>query len=111
MKKNVPGTSAIVSIFNLNGLSKILLNENCSGYIYGKLDGILSKHAGVYRLIYDKNYLATPRSRPVSTIMPFQEVLYESDLLFPVFVNMLSGGSGKALRRKGLFQLVTGDDP
>ncbi len=64
----------------------------------GKLAGILSKAAGVYRFVYDKNYLATSGSRPISLTMPFQEAPYESDVLFPVLVNMLSEGDNKAIQ-------------
>jgi HipA-like protein len=66
----------------------------------GKLAGILFKEAGIYQFIYDKNYLAAPGSRPVSLTMPFQEVPYESDVLFPAFVNMLSEGSNKAIQNQ-----------
>jgi HipA-like protein len=66
----------------------------------GKVAGILSKQAGIYQFIYDKNYLATPGSRPVSLTMPFQEAPFESDVLFPAFVNMLSEGSNKAIQNR-----------
>ena len=68
----------------------------------GKIAGILSKQTGVYRFEYDKNYLATPGSRAVSLTMPFQEAPYESDVLFPAFVNMLSEGSNKAIQNRML---------
>lgn len=68
----------------------------------GKLAGILSKQGGGYRFVYDKNYLATPGSRPVSLTLPFQEAPYESDVLFPAFVNMLSEGSNKAIQNRML---------
>jgi HipA-like protein len=60
--------------------------------------GILSKAAGRYRFIYDKNYLTSTERRPVSLTMPLQEAAYESDFLFPVFVNMLSEGANKAMQ-------------
>jgi len=62
----------------------------------GRLAGILSKSGGIYRFTYDKNYLATAASRPVSLTLPLQEASYESDVLFPAFVNMLSEGANKA---------------
>jgi HipA-like protein len=68
----------------------------------GKLAGILSKQGGTYRFIYDKNYLSTPGSRPVSLTLPFQEAPYESDVLFPAFVNMLSEGDNKAMQNRML---------
>ena len=64
----------------------------------GRLAGILSKSAGRYRFVYDKNYLAVSGSRPVSLTLPLQEAAYESDVLFPVFVNMLSEGNNKAMQ-------------
>jgi len=64
----------------------------------GRLAGILSKSAGIYRFIYDKNYLATAESRPVSLTLPLREAPYESNVLFPAFVNMLSEGANKAIQ-------------
>jgi serine/threonine-protein kinase HipA len=66
----------------------------------GRLAGVLSKSAGIYRFIYDKNYLATAGSRPVSLTLPLQEDPYESDVLFPAFVNMLSEGANKAMQSR-----------
>ena len=68
----------------------------------GKLAGILSKEGPVYRFVYDKNYLAAPGSRSVSLTMPLQDIPYESDVLFPAFVNMLSEGSNKAIQNRML---------
>ncbi len=66
----------------------------------GELAGILSKSAGKYRFIYDKNYLHTPGSKPVSLTLPLQEAPYESDILFPTFVNRLSEGVNKAIQTR-----------
>ncbi len=66
----------------------------------GRLAGILSKSAGIYRFIYDKNYLAAAESRPISLTLPLQESPYESNVLFPVFVNMLSEGANKAMQSR-----------
>jgi serine/threonine-protein kinase HipA len=66
----------------------------------GQLAGILSKSGGSYRFVYDINYLATPGSKPVSLTMPLQAAAYESDVLFPTFVNRLSEGSNKALQTR-----------
>jgi serine/threonine-protein kinase HipA len=68
----------------------------------GRLAGILSQSAGIYRFLYDKNYLARAESRPVSLTLPLQEAHYESNVLFPVFVNMLSEGSNKAMQSRML---------
>ncbi|OQP57156.1 hypothetical protein A3860_11370 [Niastella vici] len=66
----------------------------------GKLAGILSKSKGTYHFVYDKNYLATPGSKAISLTLPKQEAPYECDVLFPVFVNMLSEGSNKAIQNR-----------
>lgn len=66
----------------------------------GRLAGVLSKSAGTYRFIYDKNYLAIAGSRPVSLTLPLQAAPYESDVLFPVFVNTLSEGANKAMQNR-----------
>ncbi len=66
----------------------------------GRLAGVLSKSAGLYHFIYDKNYLAMPGSRPVSLTLPLQEAPYESNILFPAFVNMLSEGANKAMQNR-----------
>jgi HipA-like protein len=65
----------------------------------GQLAGVLSKSAGVYRFVYDKNYLATA-SQPVSLTLPLREAPYESEVLFPAFVNRLSEGANKAMQSR-----------
>jgi HipA-like protein len=66
----------------------------------GQLAGILSKSGGVYRFAYDKNYLSKGGNRPVSLTLPLREAPYESDVLFPAFVNRLSEGSNKAIQTR-----------
>jgi serine/threonine-protein kinase HipA len=66
----------------------------------GQLAGVLSKSAGIYRFVYDKNYLAAAGSKPVSLMLPLREAPYESDVLFPAFVNRLSEGSNKAMQNR-----------
>jgi len=68
----------------------------------GRLAGVLSQLAGTYRFLYDKDYLATTGSRPISLTLPLQVAPYESDVLFPVFVNMLSEGANKAMQSRML---------
>ena len=65
----------------------------------GQLAGVLSKSAGVYRFAYDKNYLATA-TQPVSLTLPLREEPYESEILFPAFVNRLSEGANKAMQSR-----------
>ena len=66
----------------------------------GRLAGVLSKSEGVYLFAYDKAYLAAAGSRPVSLTLPLQEAPYESNVLFPAFVNMLSEGDNKAIQTR-----------
>ena len=66
----------------------------------GQLAGILSKSDRIYRFTYDKGYLNTKGSKPVSLTMPLREEPYESDVLFPTFTNRLSEGSNKAIQNK-----------
>jgi HipA-like protein len=62
--------------------------------------GLLSKSGGTYRFTYDKAYLAAAGSRPVSLTLPLREAPYESDVLFPAFVNLLSEGANKAMQSR-----------
>lgn len=66
----------------------------------GRLAGVLSKLGRTYRFVYDKDYLATTGSRPVSLTLPLREAPYESDVLFPAFVNHLSEGANKAIQTR-----------
>lgn len=66
----------------------------------GQLAGILSKSDKLYRFIYDKSYLTKAGSRPVSLTLPLREAPYESDVLFPAFVNRLSEGANKAMQTR-----------
>jgi HipA-like protein len=66
----------------------------------GRLAGLLSKSGGIYRFAYDKAYLAAAGNRPVSLTLPLREAPYESDVLFPAFVNLLSEGDNKALQTR-----------
>jgi len=66
------------------------------------LAGILSKTSGRYRFIYDKDYLALPGSRPVSLTLPLRKEPFDSDVLFPSFVNRLSEGANKAMQTRML---------
>jgi len=66
----------------------------------GRLAGFLSKSEGTYRFIYDKTYLAAAGSRPVSLTLPLRAAPYESDVLFPAFINLLSEGDNKAIQTR-----------
>jgi len=60
--------------------------------------GTLSEIPGGYRFTYDPDYLRAAGSRPVSVTLPLRAEAYESILLFPVFINMLSEGANKAIQ-------------
>lgn len=66
----------------------------------GRLAGLLTKSEDTYRFTYDKAYLAVAGSRPVSLTLPLREAPYESDILFPAFVNLLSEGANKAMQNR-----------
>lgn len=66
----------------------------------GRLAGILTKSSELYRFTYDKDYLATSGSRPVSITLPLREAPFESNVLFPAFVNRLSEGANKAIQNR-----------
>jgi serine/threonine-protein kinase HipA len=65
-----------------------------------RLAGILSKSGATYHFAYDKAYLTVTGSRPVSLTLPLRETPYESNVLFPAFVNLLSEGANKAIQTR-----------
>jgi len=65
-----------------------------------RLAGLLSKEGSTYRYTYDKAYLTMAGSLPISLTLPLREAPYESDVLFPAFVNLLSEGSNKAMQTR-----------
>lgn len=64
----------------------------------GKAAGLLTKTEGLYRFQYYATYLNDPLSRPVSITLPLREQLYENNMLFPAFINMLSEGANKRIQ-------------
>jgi serine/threonine-protein kinase HipA len=64
----------------------------------GKPAGIITKAGNTYRFAYDEAYINKPGSRPVSITLPLRKEVYESNVLFPVFVNMLSEGANKRIQ-------------
>ena len=64
----------------------------------GKPAGILTKAGNSYQFAYEEAYLTAPGSRPVSITLPLRKTAYESDMLFPVFINMLSEGANKRMQ-------------
>lgn len=67
-------------------------------YYNGRPTGILSKIKNKYTFTYDETYLNKNGSRPVSITLPLRAEPYESENLFPVFINMLSEGANKRLQ-------------
>jgi len=67
-----------------------------------KLAGILSKDGPRYQFFYDKDYLSTPGRRPISITLPLREEPYESEFLFPPFINTLSEGANKRIQSRML---------
>jgi HipA-like protein len=72
--------------------------RTASVYYNGRLAGELSKDGKIYRFRYDPEYLAAPGSRPVSLTLPRRKDPYESEVLFPAFVNLLSEGANKRMQ-------------
>ena len=64
----------------------------------GRPAGILTKTGSNYRFGYTEEYLNDIRNRPVSITLPLQKEAYDSDTIFPVFINMLSEGANKRLQ-------------
>ena len=60
--------------------------------------GTLTKAGSRYRFAYDEVYLNARGSRPVSITLPLRNGPYKSDILFPVFINMLSEGANKRIQ-------------
>ncbi len=73
-------------------------NRSAQVFYNGNPAGMLTKAGNIYRFVYDETYLVTAGSRPVSITLPLRKEAYESDLLFPVFVNMLSEGANKRIQ-------------
>lgn len=64
----------------------------------GKPAGMLIKAGNSYRFNYDEAYINAIGSRPVSITLPLQKEAFESNSLFPAFINMLSEGANKRLQ-------------
>ncbi len=73
-------------------------NRSAQVFYNNKPAGILAKEGKTYFFAYDEIYLNTPGSRPVSITLPLRKEVYVSDLLFAVFVNMLSEGANKRIQ-------------
>ena len=67
-------------------------------YINDTPAGMLTEHSPGhgYEFRYDKDYVATGRT-PVSVTLPLREAPYESELLFPFFINMIPEGANRKM--------------
>ena len=74
------------------------VNRSARVLYNGQVAGTLSKNGSRYQFVYDENYLQSPGNRPVSITLPLRKGAYESELLFPVFINMLSEGANKRMQ-------------
>ena len=69
-------------------------------YVYygDVLAGQLTELAkGRYVFIYDDAFLADNTTPPVSVNMPKSQKVYHSDILFPVFANLLPEGANRSV--------------
>jgi serine/threonine-protein kinase HipA len=70
-------------------------------YYNGELAGVLTEETrNKYRFRYDDEWFVNDNKPPVSLTMPKSSQEYESEYLFPFFVNMLSEGFNKKLQNK-----------
>lgn len=67
-------------------------------YYNNKPAGILTRAGAKYHFAYDEKYLNNSANRQISITLPLSRETYESDILFPVFVNMLSEGANKRIQ-------------
>jgi HipA-like protein len=75
-------------------------SKNISAMVFynGKPSGMLTKAGSNYYFTYHEEYLQVKENRPVSITLPMGRKPYESDTLFPVFINMMSEGANKLMQ-------------
>lgn len=61
-------------------------------YVCNQYAGLLEETDAGYSFAYDKNYLASDDSLPVSLTLPLQEQPYESQTLFAFFDGLIPEG-------------------
>lgn len=70
--------------------------RRCEVYMHGIKAGVLTEEDNrTFCFTYDKAYLLNEKSGPVSLTLPLQAEPYRSNVLFPVFANMLSEGENR----------------
>lgn len=62
----------------------IKVNDQLAGWLIQDEQG--------YHFQYDKNYMNTPNSQPVSLTLPIRELTYSSNVLFPFFDGLIPEG-------------------
>ncbi len=75
---------------------------------------------GSYEFIYDDAFFADGSTPPVSVNMPKTQKIYHSDILFPVFANMLPEGANRSVLCRinkvdeedlfGMLEMICGKD-
>lgn len=84
--------------------------RQCKVCVHGIYAGLLTEdNQRHYRFEYDDVYLQNKDASPVCLAMPTSQTVYESDVLFPFFSNMLSEGENRAYQAR-LFRIDEKDD-
>ena len=73
--------------------------RQCEVYLHGIKVGLLTESDNKdFTYTYDKAYLLSNGSEPVSLTLPLTNEPYKSGCLFPVFANMLSEGDNRQVQ-------------
>lgn len=84
--------------------------RRCEVYMHGIKAGVLIEEDNrTFCFTYDKAYLLNEKSGPVSLTLPLQAEPYRSNVLFPVFANMLSEGENRQIQSQ-LLHIDAEDD-
>ncbi len=71
-----------------------MLYVYCGDVLAGQLTELAK---GSYVFIYDDAFLADNTTPPVSVNMPKSQKVYHSDVIFPVFANLLPEGANRSV--------------
>ena len=84
--------------------------RQCEVYLHGIKVGLLTESDNKdFTFTYDKAYLLSNGSEPVSLTLPLTNEPYKSECLFPVFANMLSEGDNRQVQSQ-LLRIDPEDD-
>jgi len=68
----------------------------CRVFNNNRLAGVLSEtDTHHYEFVYDDGYMADPDATSICLTMPKKQKVYQSDILFPFFFNLLSEGENR----------------